>query len=451
VSGVRIASISGLRGIVGNGLDPAAVAEFAAAYGAGLDPHGAVYVGHDGRRSATTMTHAVAAGLSGVGCDVCLVGPIATPTLGRLVRKMAAAGGVMISASHNPPEYNGLKFFQPRGSVLGPEQGRAVLDRFTRRDLPWMPYDLLGPIEQPYATWYEGHVDDVLLHVDAEAIRRRGFRVFLDGCHGGGGPSAVALLRELGCDVRALGTTPDGFYDHPPEPTAENLAGILPLVPASGAAVGFVQDPDADRLALIDEAGRYVGEELTLALATRQVLETTERPGPVVANLSSSRLVDDIAAAHGVPVIRTPVGEIHVVEAMVAHDATIGGEGNGGVIHPALGWTRDSLAGIALVLDLMARTGEPLSGLVDALPRYAMIKTKFDAAGPLDADTLAALAAAYPDARADTRDGLRLDWPDRWVHARGSNTEPIVRVIAEARDPEAARRLAEEVGRRVAP
>jgi phosphomannomutase len=442
----RIASISGLRGVVGDGLDPSDVVRFAAAYASGREP-GPIVVGHDGRPTAPTFLAAVLAGVTATGHDVLLGGPVATPTLGRLVADRGAVGGIQISASHNPPAYNGLKFFQPAGMVLGPAEGKAVLARFDAGECAWAAWDRLGKVH-PVADPDAAHLARVLMTVDIEAIRRRTFTVILDACHGAGGRMGEALLSDLGCTPIVLGAVPDGRYDHPPEPTAANLKRFAAIVPAAGAAVGFAQDPDADRLAIVDETGRYIGEELTLALAASHRL--ARQKGPVVLNLSTSRTTEDVAVHLGCPVARTPVGEIHVVERMRALSAVIGGEGNGGVIDPRVGFVRDSFVGMALVLDLLASTGEPLSALVDALPRYAMVKDSYPRAEGDPGPIFDALAAGHPEAELDRHDGLRLDWPDAWAHVRASNTEPIVRVIAEARDPSRARALADSLGRRVA-
>jgi phosphomannomutase len=342
--------------------------------------------------------------------------------------------GIQISASHNPPEYNGLKFFQPEGMVLGPAEGRAVLDRIRGRQFGWAAWDAQGQIRDLEAPLAE-HLRRVVAVVEPGRIRARAFKVVLDAGHGAGGRLGAELLREaLGCEVLVLGGEPDGRYDHPPEPTQGHLRTLAAIVPAVGADVGFAQDPDADRLAIVDQEGRYIGEELTLALAAQRRL--AQETGPVVLNLSTSRVVEDLAGRLGCPVLRTPVGEIHVVERMRAVGAVLGGEGNGGVIDPRVGFVRDSFVAMALVLDLLAQDGGPLSRLVDALPRYAMVKEKYPLGeGPPVAELLDRLAGAHRDARADRRDGLRLDWPDGWVHVRPSNTEPIVRVIAEARGP----------------
>jgi phosphomannomutase len=291
------------------------------------------------------------------------------------------------------------------------------------------------------------HLVRVFETVDVAAIRAREFRVVLDCGHGAGSALGYVLLDGLGAKSTILGGEPDGWYEHPPEPTEANLRDLAARMSDEHSDIGFAQDPDADRLAIIDENGRYIGEELTLALAVRHVL--TKTPGPVVINLSTSRVVEDVAAEFECLVERTPVGEIHVVNRMREIDAVIGGEGNGGVIDPRVGFVRDSFAGMALVLDLMAQTREPLSKIVDSLPKYEMVKTKFDLApgSPPVSSLFEKIADSHPDARCDRRDGLRLDWPDGWVHVRASNTEPIVRVIAEARDAARARELAESLGR----
>ncbi len=444
MAGTRIASVSGLRGIVGSGLDPASTVEFAAAYASGCGP-GPIVVGHDGRVSAPVFVHAVLAGVTATGRDVLLAGPTATPTIGRLVRDRGASGGIQISASHNPPEYNGLKFFQPEGMVVSPDEGRAVLVRLGRREFGWAPWSVLGKVHTLHNPDHE-HLDAILEIVDVDAIRARRFGVVLDACHGSGSRLGQTLLQALGCRATIVGGDPDGHYDHPPEPTAENLRVMANRVPNESADVGFAQDPDADRLAIVDEKGRYIGEELTLALAVRHRLQHTR--GPIVMNLSTSRVSEDLANEHGCPVHRTPVGEIHVVERMREEGAILGGEGNGGVIDPRVGFVRDSFLGMALVLDLMAETGEPLSRLVDEFPRYAMVKRRHTL--PLDAPPIEtlfdAIADAYPDARNDRLDGLRLDWPGRWAHVRASNTEPIVRVIVEAGTHGDAEEIAEQLG-----
>jgi phosphomannomutase len=453
-SGTRIASISGVRGVVGDGIDPSVAVEFAAAYAGGCKP-GPIVLGHDARVSSAMFAAAVESSLMATGHDVLFAGPAATPTIGWLVRNLEAAGGIQISASHNPARYNGLKFFQRAGMVLSSSQGHAMLDRWHNREFRWASWDALGRkrlIDDPD----RGHLAAVLAIVDVPAVRNHDFKVVLDACHGAGGRMGRSLLEALGCRVLVLGGEPDGRYDHAPEPTEANLQEFGAVVPSFGAAIGFALDPDADRLAIVDEKGRYIGEELTLALAATRRLGQDK--GPVILNLSTSRVTEALARAAGCVVFRTPVGEINVVQRMVDVNAILGGEGNGGVIDPRVGFVRDSFVGMAIVLDLMAATGEPLSNLVAGLPHYAMVKEQYplaagtssnassgDAAGAIS-QLWDRIADAWPDARADRRDGLRLEWGDRWVHVRASNTEPIVRVIAEAAEPQLARELAAQVG-----
>jgi phosphomannomutase len=400
------------------------------------------------------FTAAVEAGVTGTGHEALLAGATATPTIGVLVRDCEAAGGIQISASHNPPNYNGLKFFQRAGMVLSQSQGRALLDRFERREFRWANWESLGRARL-LDDRDSGHLARVLEIVDIAAIQQRRFKVVLDACHGAGGRLGQALLQALACQVLVVGGQPDGRYDHLPEPTERNLKDFGTVVAAFGGAAGFAMDPDADRLAIVDETGTYIGEELTLALAAWRRLE--QERGPVVLNLSTSRVTEDLAERLGCPVFRAPVGEINVVERMQLERAAGGGEGNGGVIDPKVGYVRDSFAAMALVLDLLAASGEPLSHLVRKLPRYQMVKSQIPiapgpgltTAGRLGGPEFAAFCdrveLAFPEARADRRDGLRLDWDDRWVHMRASNTEPIVRIIAEAAELAQARDLAHQI------
>ena len=438
----RIASVSGLRGVVGDGFDPIVAVEFAAAYASLIDSP-TILVGHDGRASASTFSHAVSAAIAATGRDVLFCGPIATPTLGFLAKERHC-GAVQISASHNPAEYNGLKFFQTAGMVLSPAQGRELLSRVERREFAWSAWNAQGRVRDLIDP-DETHIARVLKFVDVERIRNRAFRVVLDACHGGGGRSARKLLDALGCRTLAVGETADGLYDHPPEPLEDNLRGLSAIASAVGADLACAQDPDADRLAILDESGAYIGEESTLALAVKHRLEHDR--GPIVLNLSTSRVAEDLAVERGCPVFRAPVGEVHVVERLIAEKGILGGEGNGGVIDPRVGFVRDSLVAIAWTLDLLAESGRKLSEIVAELPKYAMIKTKFPTGALSVPLLLERIAESCPEATANRADGLRLDWPDRWAHVRASNTEPIVRVIAEALDSRAAQTLADRLGR----
>ncbi len=441
-----IISVSGLRGVVGNTLTPEVAIRYAAAF-AGECPEGALVVARDGRGSGRMIADAVQAGLHAVGRSTVDAGILPTPTVGVLVRDMRAAGGIQVTASHNPPEYNGLKLFSADGRVIPAGPGEAVLARYRGGHADWVGHDRIGARSEAVDV-YSAHLHAVLGTVDYAAIRARGFRVLLDSNHGAGGMLGRRLLEELGCVLTMLGEPQDGQFAHPAEPTAENLAGVCSCVSEARADVGFCQDPDADRLALIDEQGRYVGEEYTVAICIDHVLR--QRKGPIVTNCSTSRMAEDLAARYGVPFERSAVGEANVVDAMLAGKALFGGEGNGGPIDPRVGLVRDSFAGMALVLDAMAARHLPLSALADELPRYEIVKTKIALPAEKVPAALNALEEHFAAATADRLDGLRLDWPDRWLLVRRSNTEPIVRAVAEAPTAEEAGKLCQDAARVIA-
>jgi phosphomannomutase len=441
-----IVSVSGIRGIVGESLTPEPAARFAAALGTYLHG-GRVVVARDGRPSGEMLKHAVLAGLFSTGCHVDDIGIAPTPTVGVAVRRLGAAGAVQITASHNPAPWNGLKLFGPDGAVLSAANGKQVQAFFESGGIVRATWDRTGSVRVPPDV-LDDHARLVLDQVPAAAIASRRFRVFLDANGGAGGPLGVRLLQELGCEIIRHNCDADGAFAHEPEPTPAHLADVAPWVAQTGSAVGFALDPDADRLALIDEAGTCVSEELTLALAVKYRLR--EQRGPVVVNMSTSRVIQDLAEQAGCEFFRSAVGEANVVERMRATKAVIGGEGNGGVIDPRVGWVRDPFIGLALILALMADDGKPLSQLVAELPRYAMLKTKFAVPRDRLAGALAALEKKWPEAAANKLDGLRLDGPDWWLHVRPSNTEPVVRVIAEALTADRAKQLCDEAGALVA-
>jgi phosphomannomutase len=437
-----IISVSGLRGIVGESLSPELAMRFACA-GAALAPPGSIVVTRDGRATGRMLADAVRSGLQAVGRTVIDADVASTPTTGVLVRHHRAAGGVQISASHNPAEYNGLKLFSAEGRVISASAGQRVIERYRSGEAAWVPYNQLGCLEACNDT-HGPHWELVRETVDVERIRAARFRVLLDSNHGAGSLLGRRLLEELGCQFSIVGEQSDGRFEHSPEPTAENLAGILRRVTAAEADVGFCQDPDADRLAVIDEQGRYLGEEYTLALCVDHVLRTHR--GPIVTNCSTSRMSEDLAERYGVKCHRSAVGEANVVEAMLAARAVFGGEGNGGPIDPRVGYVRDSFVGMALVLDAMAARQAKISQLAAELPRYEIVKTKISLAPEKIHTGLAALERHFAGAQHNRMDGLRLDWPGKWLLVRASNTEPIVRAIAEAPTVAEATQLCSEAG-----
>jgi phosphomannomutase len=439
-----IISVSGLRGIVGKSLTAEVAVRYAAAFASTLPP-GPIVLTYDGRESGPDFLAVICEGLASLGREVIDAGVAATPTTGVLVKQTrSAAGGIQISASHNPPEYNGLKLFSAEGRVIPAAAGAKVMANY-RGEMPDIrSCSPRGAVHRLTRTAVR-HVELVLATVNVEQIRSRNFRVLLDANHGSGSVAGTLLLENFNCNATILGGQPNGQFAHPPEPTAENLAGVLVKVREQKCDIGFCQDPDADRLAVIDENGRYIGEEYTLAICVNRVLSRT--PGPVVTNCSTSRMTEDLAKKYNVPFFRSAVGEANVVDAMLKHQAIIGGEGNGGVIDPRVVLVRDSFTAMALILDAMAERNLPVSALADELPRYEICKTKIDLPREQLAAGYDALEKHFADAKPDRLDGLRLDWPNKWLLVRGSNTEPIVRAIAEAPTMAEASHLCSEAAR----
>ena len=435
-------SVSGIRGRVGTSLTPEVMTRYAAAFGAwAIAPGGSrtVVVGRDSRVSGPMFHRIVLGTLQSVGCTVMDLGLTTTPTCQLAVEHHHAAGGVMISASHNPIEWNALKFIGRSGLFL--DAGESALMRAgVERGVAYVPWDRLGAIEQDDRA-AQRHIERVvsLPFIDVKRLAQRRFKVALDCCRGAGAVIMPGLLERLGCVVSVMNAEPDGRFPRPPEPVAENLGELERFVQKTGADVGFAVDPDVDRLAIVSNEGKAIGEDYTLALATQLVLR--HRNGLVVTNLSTSRVVEDAATRGGARLVRAPVGEINVAVKMREVQAVVGGEGNGGVILSEVHLGRDAPVGAALVLQLMLEEGRPLAAIAGDLPRYVIVKDKLDRpAAKLDV-VYDALRAAFPDAEADTQDGLRLSWKDRWVHVRPSGTEPIVRVIAEAPTEAGAREL----------
>jgi phosphomannomutase len=442
MSATLMISVSGMRGHVGTDLTPELVARHAAALGAWAraSERPLVVLGRDARTSGPMFARAATAGLMSVGVDVIDLGLVPTPTTQLAVEHHHAGAGLILTASHNPIEWNALKLVGPDGIFLDAEAGAAVR-ALAAAGPPRAGWDRIGSVrDDPEAI--ARHLDAILALpvIDVAAIRARRFHVALDCVRGAGGVAIPPLLDRLGVRVSGIHLEPDGRFPHPPEPVPENLGDLGHLVRESGAELGLAVDPDVDRLALVDETGAAVGEDYTLALAVRAVLGAGGNAAPVVVvNLSTSLVVEDAARDCGARFVRAPVGEANVARAIRDEGAVIGGEGNGGVILPVLHIGRDAPLGVALILHYLAKVGGSLSEVVAASPRYVILKAK-GPRGPELKPLYERLRRRFPDASADERDGLRLAWRDRWLHVRPSGTEPIIRLIAEAptaRDAEA--------------
>ncbi|MBU6411866.1 MAG: phosphoglucosamine mutase [Planctomycetes bacterium] len=473
-------SVSGCRGIVGASLSPSVAAGFAAAFGSFVvsrhkgksKSRPIVVVGRDGRPGGTMVRDAAIAGLTGAGCDVVDIDIAMTPTVGVMVDHLSAAGGMVFTASHNPQQWNGLKCLirdtdakKSAVSAAAPDKATAdqIINIYKSNSATLAQWDNIGVVCHSAGDATKIHckkVDAVVNALKARAaIKKAKFKIVLDCVNGAGATIAPAYLRSLGCTVEVHGDEPGQPFPHTPEPLAENLTSLSKAVKKSKAAVGFAQDPDADRLALVDENGRFIGEEYTLVLATRALFELggVKKNSSTAVNMSTSRMIDDLCASFGARSLRSAVGEANVVEVMKKNKCIIGGEGNGGVIYPAITYIRDSLGAMALVLALMARSKKSLSQLVSEIPSYAIVKQKVELARKEDANPACAkIAAAYRDQSVNTIDGVRIDWSTygeqngrapqpsggaAWLHVRASNTEPIMRLIAEAPTPDLAQRI----------
>ncbi len=435
-------TVSGFRGIWGETLNETVACDYARAFGALMQKRGGkkVLVGRDGRTSGPALAEAVIREFLTMGFDVIDLGMMPTPTVLFLIRAENAAGAVIVTASHNPIEYNGLKFATETGAFTTEADVAEIeilrSDAYVDAKIPGRRTD--------GSALFEKHLDAIAAHVDFAAIRAAKFKVAIDPINSVGCTTTPKLLERVGADMVGINLEPTGDFAHEPEPIAKNLANLERLVRESGASVGFAQDPDGDRLVLCDETGTLLSEELTLPLCLKAILRKT--PGNVVINLSTSNVSEDIASSFGVKTFRSKVGEANVVASIREHGAVAGGEGSSGAIWPAINSTRDSFVCMSLILELMAAEKKPLSALAAELPKYFMSKEKFARSG--DLGTLYTnMTAAFLDARADTSDGLRLDFADRsWLQVRPSNTEPIVRVFTEAATRERADDLAKAAG-----
>ncbi|PYV90710.1 MAG: phosphoglucosamine mutase [Acidobacteria bacterium] len=434
-------SISGVRGVIGDSLSPPLLTRFAESFGTYLNS-GKIVVGRDTRTSGEMVKHAVFAGLMSTGCqgvdlDICPV-----PTVQLMVRKLGARGGIAITASHNPVEWNALKLIRSDGCFLNSYQAEELLSIYHQGDFRKARNDKIKQIKRN-TLGIPSHLEQILKHYGPVKWKGRRLKVAIDCCNGAGSLMTPRLLHSLECDLVSINTIPDGIFPHPPEPVPQNLTDLCRLVKESEADVGFAQDADADRLAIVSEKGVPIGEDNTLALAVKFLL--SQERGTVVTNLSTTQAIDDIAQVFNCRVIRTKIGEVNVTETMKKEEAIIGGEGNGGVIFPRINFARDSMVGITLVLHYMALAGSPLSTLVEDLPRYYFVKQTVPCPSSRVRSFLNLLKETYSREKMDLTDGLKILRPDSWAHIRPSNTEPIMRIVVEARSEEAAQVWAREI------
>lgn len=439
-------SVSGIRGIFGTDLNPENLARFTAAYGTMLKG-GTVVLGRDSRVTGQICEDIVASTLMSVGCDVIKVGIAPTPTVAMGVLRHKAAGGIIISASHNPAEWNALKLLNEKSEFLDAEQGKKVIEIAEPGAFDYKSYEEIGTLTEDHDL-LDYHIQEILdlPYIDADLIASKDFSVAVDAVNGAGSEAVPRMLEKLGVKtLHKIHCTPNGLFPHNPEPLPEHLTEICELVKEKGADLGVVTDPDADRLALVADNGELFGEEYTQASAFDFIL--SKKPGSCATNLSSSRVSDDVAAKHGQVCHRSAVGEINVVKAMQKHDAVIGGEGNGGVICPDLHYGRDSLVGIAIILQLLAEKEMSSSEYRATLPDYYMSKSKIqlDDLGKDADEVLKFVKDHYSNLKPNTIDGVKINFAEGWVHLRKSNTEPIIRIYSEGRTPESAEGFANKI------
>lgn len=424
-------SVSGIRGIIGDGLEPEVIVKYTSAY-ADFCGKGKIVVGQDARITGELVKNIIIGTLIAKGNEVIDIGITPTPTVQYTVKNLKAAGGIAITASHNPNEWNALKLLNNTGQFMSPEQNVELQKILAKNNNTYVSWDKIGR-HSYYSEGLKKHVNDVLnlKYIDKNAIRNRKFKVLADCVNGAGAYVIPDLLREFGCEVIEMNTEKTGVFPRLPEPLPENLTSTMKAVKESGAELGIVVDPDVDRLVLITEKGEPFGEENTITQAVKFVL--SKEKGNVVVNLSTTRAVDDVAADAGCSVSRSPVGEANVVKKMIEEKAIIGGEGSGGVIFPALHFGRDALVGIAITLQHLLESGGSLSELKASLPQYFIAKRKIDLIGKDPDEIIKALTDKYCSEKINTEDGLKIDFPDHWVHFRKSNTEPIIRCVTEAK------------------
>jgi phosphomannomutase len=445
-------SISGVRGHFPETLSFEVCLDFAKAFGTYLSEEKKsaspkrVVVGNDPRASSEQIQGIVFDGLISAGCQVINLGICPTPSVGIMVRELKADGGIVITASHNPLPWNGLKFMRGDGIFLNQDQAAELIRIYREKKFREEKTGRLT--SDPSAI--DTHIKKILKLLNPRPIRRKKFKVAVDGVNGAGSAAGLELLEKLGCEIEAINCDTNSPFPHEPEPVPENLSGLCELVKRKKADIGFAFDPDADRLAIVSEQGKAIGEEMSLALAVKHVLNQHRSGSPkkkiVITNLSTSKMIDDVVRAFGGNVIRTKIGEVHVAEELKKLKGLIGGEGNGGIIFPPLGFNRDALTGLTLILSMMAASGKKISALVSEIPSYYMLKTKMECRDLGQAeDFIQRIKEDFKKHDLILTDGVKVMLPTGWVHVRASNTEPVIRVIAEGKQKEEVEALVNQI------
>ena len=436
-----IISLSGVRGIIGKSLTPEILSKLAGAFGTILHG-GKVVVAADSRISRRMCLDAVISGLISTGCEAVNLGICPVPSLQIMIPRLKACGGICITASHNPPEWNGLKFYAGEGILLGPSRMRKLLSIFRQSKINYVPSEKLGTCKNNDSAPLIYKLA-VLKILNTELIKKKKFKIAIDCGNGAGSIIAPAFLKELGCRVIKLNCGTSGIFNRSPEPIPQNLKELCSLVRDKKADAGFAQDADADRLAVVSDNGKCLGEDYSLTLATQFFL--SHFPGPVVTNLSTTQAMDNVAEKFGCLLSRSKVGERNVIDMMKKKKAVIGGEGNGGIILPRVHYGRDSLVGMGLLLQYMAESGLSISQLAASIPKYYIIKRKVPLKNANVSRTLRKIRSSLKNSKFDLKDGVKAIWQDSWVHARPSGTEPVLRIVAEAKTKSEAIRICEKV------
>lgn len=421
-------SISGVRGVIGDSLTPQLLARFAESFGTYMGG-GTVVVGRDTRTSGEMVQHAVFAGLEATGCRVIRLDVAPVPTIQMAVRNLGADGGIAITASHNPAQWNALKFIRADGCFLTPYEARELLDIY-HQEMYSRVTDRNFKVPETYTHAVDDHIEKIVDTLGRLPKKRKKLKVVVDCVNGAGCVMSEKLIKGMGAEVMAIHSTPDGKFPRPPEPLPQNLGALRAAVVEKNADIGFAQDADADRLAFVDENGVPPGEDYTLVTAVDEVLSST--PGPVVVNLATSRAVDEIAARHNCPIFKSRIGEVNVTEMMAEKGAVIGGEGNGGVIYPSLNMARDSFTAMALIMRRLAATDLSASALIKSYPQYHMVKKAAPCPALKSRDVIDGIIKNHANDKIDLTEGLKVIKGKTWALVRPSNTEPIVRIITEA-------------------